>query len=104
MLLLAALLQRGIGPSAALLSIALGGFIDTHAATASAARLASAGTLEIHVAAFAAMLAISANIIAKMAMAAVGGGRRFASQLCPSHLAMLAALWVCWVFVTRGLP
>jgi len=98
MLLLAALLQRGIGSSAALLSIALGGLIDTHAATASAARLASSGNLSIRAAALAAILAISVNIVAKMAMAVMSGGRRYALQLCPSHLAMLAALWLCWFF------
>ncbi len=101
MLLLAALLQRGLGPSAAQLSIALGGFIDTHAAAASAARLASSGTLGVQPAAFAAMLAISANIVAKMTIAALSGGRSYAARLCPSHVAMLAALWLCWLFVSR---
>lgn len=102
MMMTAALLQRALGPSAAQLSIALGGLIDTHAATASAGRLAAAGTLDLEPAAFAAMLAISANIMAKMAAALLGGGSRFALRLYPSHLAMLAALWLSWFFVRRA--
>ncbi len=102
MLTVAALLQRSLGQSAAQLSIALGGLIDTHAATASAGRLAASGTLGVIPAAFAAMLAISVNIAAKMAMALLSGGRRFALALCPSHLAMLGALWLSWLLVARA--
>lgn len=102
MLLLAALLRRELGQSAAQLTIALSGFIDTHAATASAARLATSGTLGLVPASLAAMLAISANILAKMGAAFLSGGRSYALRLCPSHLVMLASLWLCWTFITRA--
>jgi uncharacterized membrane protein (DUF4010 family) len=96
--LIAALLQRELGPSGAQATVALGGSIDAHAATASAARLASSGTLELVPAAFAAMLAITVNTLVKAAAAVLVGGRSFAVRLCPSHLAMLIALWLSWLY------
>jgi uncharacterized membrane protein (DUF4010 family) len=103
MLLIAALLQRLLGPSGAQATIALGGLIDTHAATASAARLASSGTLGVIPAAFAATLAITANTIVKAIAAVVAGDRAFALRLCPSHLGMIIALWLAW-FLVRNIP
>ena len=94
--MIAALLQRWLGPSGAEFAVAIGGFIDTHAATASAARLAMSGTLDTAQAAFAALLAITANTLVKAAAAALVGGRDFALRLCPSHVAMLAILWAFW--------
>jgi uncharacterized membrane protein (DUF4010 family) len=96
MLWLAALLQKMMGPSGAQATIAVGGLIDTHAATASAARLASSGTLAPVPAAFAAMLAITANTVVKAVSAAVAGGRAFAIRLCPSLAGMIIVLWVVW--------
>jgi uncharacterized membrane protein (DUF4010 family) len=96
MSLIAALLQRLLGASGAQVTVALGGFVDTHAATAAAARLAASGTLELVPAAFAAMLAITVNIFVKAAAALILGGRSFALQLIPSHLAMIIALWLPW--------
>jgi uncharacterized membrane protein (DUF4010 family) len=103
MLLIAALLQLFLGASGAQATIALGGLIDTHAATASAARLASSGTLGVIPAAFAAMLAITANTVVKAITAVVAGGRAFAIRLCPSHLGMIFALWLAW-FLVRSIP
>jgi uncharacterized membrane protein (DUF4010 family) len=97
--LIAALLQRELGPSGAQATVALAGFIDAHAATASAARLASSGTLELVPAAFAAMLAITVNTLVKAAAAVFMGGQSFAVRLCPSHLGMLIALWLPWLYV-----
>lgn len=103
MSLVAALLQRWMGPSGAQFAVAMGGFVDTHAATASAGRLAAAGALDLHQAAFAAMLAITANTLVKIAAAIVAGGRGFALRLCPSHAGMLMALWLGWYLVATGL-
>jgi hypothetical protein len=50
-------------------------------------------------AAFAAMLAITLNILVKAAAALTVGGRAFALRLCPSHLAMIIALWLPWPFL-----
>ena len=96
MLTLAALLQKNLGASAAQVSIAVAGVFDTHAAAASAARLASSGTLALNAAAFAALLAITTNALVKAGAAVVAGGRSFALRLTPSILAMLAALWGGW--------
>jgi uncharacterized membrane protein (DUF4010 family) len=102
MSLLAALLQKLLGPSGAEAMIALGGLIDTHAATASAGRLASSGTLELAAAAFAAMLAITLNTLVKAAASAIFGGRPFAIRVCPSHLGMILALWLPWFYLRRA--
>lgn len=96
MSLVAALLQRLLGPSGAQVTVALGGLVDTHAAAAAAGRLAASGTLELGPAAFAAMLAITMNILVKSAAALTMGGRAFALWLIPSHLAMIIALWLPW--------
>jgi len=96
MLTLAALLQRNLGASAAQVTIAAAGVFDTHAAAASAARLASSGTLALNAAAFAALLAITTNALVKAGAAVVAGGRSFALRLTPSIVAMLAALWGVW--------
>jgi uncharacterized membrane protein (DUF4010 family) len=96
MSLLAAMLQQWMGAWGAQVAVALGGFVDTHAAAASAARLAAAGTLPMQEAAVAAMLAISTNLLVKMGAAWVGGGRPYAMRLWPSHVAMLLALWGGW--------
>ena len=79
--------------------VALGGLIDTHAATASAGRLASSGTLELVPAAFAALLAITLNTLVKAVASAIFGGRRFAVRVCPSHLGMILALWLPWAYL-----
>lgn len=97
MLTIAALLQRSLGASAAQGVIAVAGLFDTHAAAASAARLASSGTLGVGPAAFAALLAISSNTLVKIGAAMVGGGRVFALKLAPSIIAMLAVLWGGWL-------
>jgi uncharacterized membrane protein (DUF4010 family) len=99
MSLIAALLQRLLGPSGAQVTVALGGLVDTHAAAAAAARLAASGTLDLAPAAFAAMLAITVNILVKAAAALVIGGRSFALRLIPSHLAMIIALWLPWLLL-----
>jgi uncharacterized membrane protein (DUF4010 family) len=79
--------------------VALGGLIDTHAATATAGRLASSGTLELVPAALAAMLAITLNTLVKAGAAVMFGGRSFALRVCPSHLGMILALWLPWLYV-----
>jgi uncharacterized membrane protein (DUF4010 family) len=99
MLFVAALLQKHLGSTAAQTTIALAGFFDTHAAAASAARLASSGTLSVASAAFAALLAITANTLVKAATALVTGGWSFASRVCPSHAGMLIVLWGGWLLV-----
>jgi uncharacterized membrane protein (DUF4010 family) len=99
MSLLAALVQTLLGPSGAEALVALGGLIDTHAATASAGRLASSGTLELASAAFAAMMAITLNTLVKAAAAVLFGGRSFAIRVCPSHLGMILGLWLPWILV-----
>ncbi len=101
MLLVAAALRRAFGSDGALATIALGGFVDTHAAAASAARLASAGALDLPAAGLAALLAISANIGVKAVAALIGGGMSFAVRLWPSHAAMLIALWLGWIIANR---
>jgi MgtC family protein len=85
-----------LGAIAAQVAIAVAGLFDTHAAAASAVRLASSGSLALNAAAFAALLAITTNALVKVGAAVVGGGRLFALRLTPSIIAMLGALWGVW--------
>lgn len=84
------LVQR-YGESGALLGIGLGGFADAHSATASAGALAAEGLLPRPAASLAILLALAANIVTKLAVAAGTGGVRYARLLVVPHLVMLVA-------------
>ncbi|MFM7624958.1 MAG: MgtC/SapB family protein [Gammaproteobacteria bacterium] len=87
----AAWLVQRFGEAGALVGIGLGGFADAHSATASAGTLAAEGVLALPVASLAILLALAANTITKIVVAATTGGLRYAMQLAGPHLAMLAA-------------
>ena len=84
------LLQR-FGEAGALVGIGLGGLADAHSATASAGTLATEGVLPLPIASLAILLALAANTVTKVVVAATTGGLRYASLLAGPHLAMLAA-------------
>jgi uncharacterized membrane protein (DUF4010 family) len=86
----AALVQR-FGEAGALVGIGLGGLADAHSATASAGTLAAEGLLALPMASLAVLLALTANTLTKIVVAATTGGLRYAGLLAGPHLAMLAA-------------
>lgn len=93
LLLVAAWLERRYGAAGALSGVALGGFADTHSAAASAAALQVKGAITLEDAAMGVRLAMTANTVAKLAVAGASGGLRYLRDVAPPLLLMLAALW-----------
>ena len=87
----AAWLVQRFGEAGALAGIGLGGLADAHSATASAGTLAAEGMLALPVASLAILLALAANTLTKIMVAATTGGLRYAALLAGPHVAMLAA-------------
>jgi uncharacterized membrane protein (DUF4010 family) len=88
---IAAFLTSRYGSSGGVLGIALAGFADTHAAAASAANLASTGSLSIGAGALAVLIAFATNTMTKAVVAWVSGGPAFALRVIPGVMLMLAA-------------
>lgn len=93
MLLAIALLGRTFGSGGVLGGAIVGGFLDTHSATASVTALAARGALAPQATDVAIALAITANALTKLVSAGTGG-RTYFLRLAPSLVAMVAALWL----------
>lgn len=82
------------GQASVLAGVTLAGFVDAHAAAASALSLLPTGSLGEHSAVTAVLLALGSNTLSKMALAFASGGRRF-GLLCSAGLALiLLAAWL----------
>ncbi|MEZ5500437.1 MAG: DUF4010 domain-containing protein [Steroidobacteraceae bacterium] len=96
--LLAAIATQQFGSAGALLSVALGGLADTHAAAASVGGLAASGAMALPTAALGVLLALTSNSLTKMILAISAGGSRYALVIVPGIVAMLIAAWlVAWL-------
>lgn len=93
MVLLAAALNAWLGRAGLMAGVAVAGFADAHAPAISVATLVAGGTLAPADAVPAVLLAMSANTVSKIVLAAVNGGRRFAWRLARGLLLALAAAW-----------
>ena len=91
MTVLAAWLALRFGDSGAQLGIGVGGFVDAHSATASAAVLAGQGALTDAQALQAILWALCANTLTKLVVAYATAGYAYLQRLLWPHLAMLAA-------------
>jgi uncharacterized membrane protein (DUF4010 family) len=91
MTVLAAWLALRFGDSGAQLGIGVGGFVDAHSATASAAVLAGQGALTDAQALQAILWALCANTLTKLVVAYATAGHAYLQRLLWPHLAMLAA-------------
>lgn len=97
--LLSALLFHWLGNQGVLLSTALSGFGDAHAAAASAALLAQSGKAAASDVVLPVLAALTTNVASKSVMAWVSGGRRFAWRLLPGLWLPLMSMWLyCWLF------
>jgi uncharacterized membrane protein (DUF4010 family) len=67
---------------------------DVHAATASIASLVIAGRLGIDDLVISGLLALTANVLTKCALALSNGGFSFALYLIPGQLVILGAVWL----------
>lgn len=98
-LLVSAALTDVLGSRGLVIGTALAGFADTHSAAISAAALAAAGTVDPDQAGLAVLAALSTNTLTKLAVAWIGGTRRFALTLAPGLVAMLVLAWLAWFLV-----
>ena len=90
---LVALLQRAFGDAGALAGAVTGGFLDAHSSSASVAGLAAQKVLTYPVAGNAIGLILTANTLAKLVFARVGGSLYF-WRVAPGLVLMMAAFWI----------
>ncbi len=93
MLLLSAALNAWMGERGVILAAAAGGLADTHSPAVSVASLVSAGTLVPSNTLFPILAALTTNTMTKMVLAFSSGGRRFALQVIPGLLLVIASAW-----------
>lgn len=94
--MLSALLFHWLGNQGVLLSTALSGFGDAHAAAASAAVLAQSGKAAPVDVVLPILAALTSNAISKSVMAWVSGGRVYALRVVPGLWLPLLSMWIYW--------
>jgi len=92
-LLLSAALNAWFGKAGVLAAAALTGLADTHAAAVSVASLVSAGKFTARESVLPILAALTTNTFSKMAFATSSGGRRYALQIIPGLVLVIAAAW-----------
>jgi uncharacterized membrane protein (DUF4010 family) len=95
-LMISALLTQWLGNSGLLLASGIAGFSDAHAAAISAAALAASGRTDADFAALAVLAGFTTNAVSKLVVAFSLGNRRFAVELTPGLVLMVAAAWGVW--------
>ena len=98
-LIAAAALDAWLGPRGITVAAVLGGLVDTHAAAASVAALAAADRIDPAQTVVPVLAALSANAASKAVYAVISGGRRYAVQVIPGLLLMIAAAWAGYAAV-----
>ncbi len=101
-LFVSAMLADLLGDAGLLLSAALAGFADAHAAGAAAAALAEAGTVTPRIAALAIVLAMTTNTLTKAVLSGLGRQRSFAVRVITGLGLVLGALWAGWAAGLAG--
>ncbi|MCO5398893.1 MgtC/SapB family protein [Ralstonia soli] len=97
LLLAAAAAHAWFGAAAVAAVTVVGAFADVHAATASIATQVASQRVPLAAAGMLIMLALTANTVAKVAVA-ISGGRAFASKVAAGLLTMLLCSWVLFWF------
>jgi uncharacterized membrane protein (DUF4010 family) len=92
-LFVSALLNETLGDSGAVLSGALAGFADTHAAAISVASLVASGRIDAEDAVVPILAGFTTNSLTKAVLARVAGSRRYALEIWPGLLLVAAAAW-----------
>lgn len=98
-LLLSAALNVWFGERGVLVAAAIAGFADTHSATVSVASLVAANKMAAREAVVPILAGLTTNTISKVVFASVAGGRRFAAQVVPGLVLMIAATWLGLAFL-----
>lgn len=92
-LVISAGLNASLGNMGMVLGAVVSGFADAHATAASGASLAAAGKITVEQAILPILLGLTSNTITKAVVAYNAGGRRYAMQIIPGLVFMLAAVW-----------
>lgn len=90
-----AALQKAFGEAGAVASALVAGFVDAHAAALAIAERVSAGSLDPAGACVPILAGITANGIAKIAVA-FGAGRSFGVRVAPGIVLSVAGCWAAW--------
>jgi uncharacterized membrane protein (DUF4010 family) len=99
MLFISAALNAWFGGRGVLAAAAIAGFADTHSPSVSVASLVSAGTLSVNDALFPVLGALTTNTVTKIVLAITSGDRRFAAQVIPGLLLVIASAWAAALFI-----
>jgi uncharacterized membrane protein (DUF4010 family) len=92
-LVLAAALREWNDSTGVIVAASVAGLVDTHSAAVSVASLVAAGRLLAAEAAVPILLALSANTLSKIGAAVTAGDKRFAAQVIPGLVIVIAAAW-----------
>lgn len=95
--LFSALFFHWMGNRGVLLSTAMSGFADVHAAAASAAVLVGSGKIAPDTVVLPVLVAITTNTVSKCVMAGITGGWAYASRVIAGLVLIIAALWLPWL-------
>jgi uncharacterized membrane protein (DUF4010 family) len=93
MLLASAALNDWFGERGVIAAAAVAGFADAHSVAVSVASLVASGKLSTHGSVIPVLAGLTTNTLAKMVVAVLSGGRRFALQVIPGLMLFLAAAW-----------
>ncbi len=92
-LLASAALQDWFGENGVMIAAAVTGFADAHSAAISVASLVSSEKISSSAAVLPILIGLSTNTISKLVVAAVSGGRQFATRVIPGLVLVLFAAW-----------
>jgi len=98
-LLLSAALNSWFGERGVRVAAAIAGFADTHSAAVSVASLVAANKMAACEAVVPILAGLTTNTISKVVFACVAGGQRFAAQVVPGLVLMIAATWLGLAFL-----
>lgn len=103
-LAVAAVAERLFGANGVVVTAAIAGTYDAHAATLAAATLSAAGSIPPREALLAILVAFVVNMAVKLAIVAVAGGRKLLVRVAPPLAAMAASAIAAFVMVAGGTP
>lgn len=98
MLFLSAALNAVFGKAGVLLAAAVAGLADAHSAAVSVASLVAAHKFTAQEAVWPILAGLSTNTVSKIVLAISSGGRRYAVQIVPGLVIVIAAAWVAAYF------
>jgi uncharacterized membrane protein (DUF4010 family) len=92
-----AALNSWLGKAGVIVASAIAGFADTHSAAVSVASLVAAGKMSARDAIIPCLAGLTTNTVTKAVLAVTAGGRRFAIQIIPGLILVIAAAWIAAV-------